>query len=106
MLASMDVKPEPVAAPVTEAPQPKPAPVMDVVPPPATPALEPVGAANVPDMPSSIVPDPSKKDAKAPAKPGAAKQPGNGVTIAIISTVIIVLALSALAVYAYTKTAK
>ena len=101
----MDVKPEPVAAPVTEAPQPKPTPVMDVVPPPA-PAPEPAGAANIPDVPSSIIPEPPKKDAKAPIKPGAAIQPGNGVTLAIIATVIIVLALSALAVYAYTKTAK
>lgn len=103
ILASMDVKPEPAATPVTEVSQPKPTPVMDVVAPP--PAAEPAGAASISTNPSPIVNQPAKKPGPEPKKP-TTKAPGSGTTAAIVATVIIVLVLSILAVYAYIKTAK
>jgi len=83
--------------PKAETPKPAVAPVMDVVPPPA--ADKPQPAAPNP------TPAPAAKPAK-PAKPVTPKQPSNGVGMAITATVIIVLGLAALAVYAYLKTAK
>jgi outer membrane biosynthesis protein TonB len=84
----------------TPAEAPKPAPVMDVVPPPA--------AAPQPD---NVEPQVDKPEPKAAAKPPAPKpvtpkRPSTGMTPAIIATVIIVLGLAALAVYAYLKTSK
>jgi hypothetical protein len=43
---------------------------------------------------------------EAPAKPKVPKQPGNGVALAIIATVVIVLGLAALATYAYLASVK
>lgn len=85
---------EPVPAPPQESPTggtPPSGPVMDVVPPPLA---EPKAKA------------PAKPEPAAPVKPAPPKQPGSSVTVAIIATVIIVLGLALLAVYAYLKTQK
>jgi hypothetical protein len=102
---------EPTAPPPSGAPNPAaPAPVMDVVPP--RPKAEP--AVGTSPEPMAIAPpeevDPKAKPAAqptdqkaAPKPPKPPKQPGNGVTVAIVATVIIVFGLALLAVYAYLK---
>jgi uncharacterized protein HemX len=69
---------------------------MDVVAPPPATASEAKPA--LPKASQHPVPQPKNKPAKAPAKAG--------VTTAIIATVIIVLGLAILAVYAYLKQTK
>jgi len=81
--------------PQSPAPAPAPAPVMDVVAPP--PLAQPP-AAPVP-VPSPA--PPANVGRSAPVKPTPARK--QGVTAAIIATVIIVLGLAALAVLAYIK---
>jgi uncharacterized protein HemX len=76
-----------------EQPTPKP-PVMDVVPPPVATELPRTGDPK---------PQPPAQPKAAPEPPKPPKQPGNGVTAAIVATVIIVLGLALLAVYAYLK---
>ncbi len=82
------------AAPPTSPPSqaPVPAPAMDVVAPPVNQPAPPPPAANKPETPAPV---PLQT-----VKPKPAKQ---SVTTAIIATVIIVLGLAALAVYAYIK---
>jgi hypothetical protein len=92
-------------------PDPKPSrqgPVMDVVPPRTTSeaAVEPEPMATAPpdqDQPKASNPSMPPAHQKAPPKPKPPKQPKNGVTAAIFGTVIIVLGLAVLAVYAYLK---
>jgi hypothetical protein len=105
--------PKPDDAPKPAAPS---APVMDVVAPP--PAPDPAPAANGDDKPHDpppaepdhqAGPDEKKPEAVKPAevapppKPVIPKQPGSGIGMAIFGTVVIVLALAGLAVYAYLK---
>jgi uncharacterized protein HemX len=79
---------------------------MDVVPP--RPKAE--STAGTLSEPMAVAP-PEEADPKAqptdqkaaPKPPKPPKQPGNGVTVAIVATVIIVLGLALLAVYAYLK---
>jgi hypothetical protein len=86
----MTETPQPVA------PAPVLAPVMDVVAPPplAHPPGEAASASTTPQLPKANIPTPAL------AKPKSAKQ---GVTAAIVATVIIVLGLAVLAVLAYIK---
>lgn len=81
---------------------------MDVVPPqpPAAPAVEPEPVAAAPPdqgQPQPPQPPSPPPQQKAPPKPKPPKKPRNGVGTAIFATVIIVLGLAALAVYAYLK---
>ena len=75
---------------------------------PATISKESNAPAQQPNLTISSNPQtitqkpPTKSQTKLPPKPKA----DNGVTIAIISTVIIVIVLAALAVFAYLKTQK
>ena len=116
-----------------DTPQPAPAPatVMDVVPPP--PPAPPVNQAPSPSADSAPSDDDSKPheppavdsdhdDSKTaedkpktkldeaalasvtPSKPQAPKKPSSGVGLAVFGTVVIVLGLAGLAVYAYLKT--
>ncbi len=93
----MDPNDEALSEPFIEEPIPplRPAPVMDIVPPPPSPASDHKAA-----------------DAKQPTKQSPAKkseslkQPRTGVTTAITATVIIVLSLAGLAVFAYLKSQK
>lgn len=93
--------------PPQPAPKPSSPPVMDVRPPKtvaAEPVKEPPKAAV--DLPVAEPGDEKQKTEK-PAKPAPAKlpkQPKNGVGLAIVATVVIVLALSAMMVYAYLRT--
>jgi hypothetical protein len=97
-----------------EVQNPPPAPVMDVVPPPAldksetaAPSDSAVSQDDKPVDPKAN--DNEKADDKGPAKPTTPKppkQPGNGVGLAIVATVVIVLSLAVLATYAYIKTQK
>jgi hypothetical protein len=126
----MDNKPDSEAAQPADAPNPAPVagPVMDVVapPPPAPPPADPAPPNSDSPAPDDNKPhDPppddhpgdnghpvedshkTKLDPSLVAKPVRAagpKQPGSGVALAIVGTVIIVLALAGLAVYAYLKT--
>lgn len=94
---------QPVAAPPST-PSPAPlTPIMDVKAPPAVvpePGVPPTAPAPAASTSPAKQPDEPATPAQAPTKKPAAK----GVTTAIIATVIIVLGLAALAVYAYTKT--
>jgi hypothetical protein len=100
MLASME---EPVAVePVKPAPPSAPAPIMDIkVPPPAHPAAPATSSRTTPTGNKSVYADPT---AAAAAKAAPKKPPAKGVNAAIFATVVIILGLAALAVYAYTKT--
>jgi len=113
-------------APEQEVPKPA-APVMDVVPPHADPTpasatlTEPVSqpqpgiqdesgvvAAPADDSPENLIAEESQATHEEPAqkpakKPKAAK---NGTTTAIIATVVIILVLSAMAMFAYMQTNK
>ena len=102
--ASAHDKPAPPAAPTA----PTTTPVMDVRPPEAAPAPESPKPAPEQTKPAPA-PAGLKKDAKLaepkPAKvitPKKPRQPGVG--MAIFASVVIVLGLAALAVYAYLKT--
>jgi|GEM_PF-1814482 hypothetical protein len=114
--------------PVSNLAAPLVAPVMDVVAPRADmepladPANEPKSAMKPEEVSTVDRPAQAKPAANSPgkliqeeinrenvkdAKPQLAKnqsQPGNGVTVAIIATVVIVLGLAALAVFAYMQT--
>jgi hypothetical protein len=93
------------SAPVAEPPNATAqAPVMDVVPPP--PLENNFTAAPAPIQISKADPKPVKvANTTDPAQVIKTRKPKNGsVTTAIISTVIIVLVLAALATYAYIKT--
>ena len=88
---------QPVHAPPADTPSTPPAPIMDVKAPGATsaaPAAAPPAAAKPATKLDKSAPPP-----KAPPKPKT-----KGVTAAITATVIIVLGLAALAVYAYINT--
>lgn len=86
-------------------------PVMDVVPPPKAPAAS-AQADDVktpPPMPADAMPATEKPDKgqDRQTKPKAAKPPKtphSGVGLAVAATVIIVLGLAALFVYAYLRT--
>jgi hypothetical protein len=90
--------------------------VMDVVAPPPVeaepaPSSQPNAApaendqADKQDQPSEAVAK-EVADQKDKPAPKAPKQPKNGVGLAIMATVLIVLGLAALATYAYLQTAK
>jgi hypothetical protein len=116
----MEVKPEPVAEKKEETPKPEgqaSGTVVNVVAPPSTdtpgkdqpPAVPPPVVQSVPDAQDK--PEPTEKQLpktpekpKKPSKPVAFKRETNGVTAAIVATVVIVLGLAVLAVYAYIKT--
>lgn len=92
-LAPEPVEPEPVehAAPETSLEEPQP-----------SEAKEPEPSA---DSPDDIIEKEAKHNKQpALATPQVPKSKGNGVALAIVATVIIVLGLSALAVFAYTST--
>lgn len=113
--------PKPASPPPTNDATAKPAaaPAMDVVaaPPPQTdrpaPTAGPIDPSS--DKPHAPPPADSPPDGKAPvklsklelppkpAKPVTAKQPRSGVGPVVFSTIVIVLGLAALAVYAYLK---
>lgn len=91
----------PVAAPPAQALHTKSGPVMDVLP-PRTPADN---VATAPDEPNESSHEQSTEAPKPAAKPIKPPKPaGSGVGAAITATAIIVLALSAMAVYAYLQT--
>lgn len=97
MLASME-EPQPSLAPEADKPSPA-GPIMDVVAPPPESADEAAPAsAPAPDHPKSQPPS-APAHQKGPPQPKPPKAPGVGA--AIYATVIIVLGLAALAVYAY-----
>jgi hypothetical protein len=84
---------------------------MDIVPPPVSaPSADnalPENLAIPPPDENPAAPDAKTDKLSPPAaapKPVTQKKSGNSVTMAIIATVIIVLGLAALAVYAYIKT--
>ncbi len=106
--------------PVQSPPQPAPKPVMDVVPPkppvPPQPTPEPVKATpkEVVELavasPGGTAAKPEPKDSKRATKqvvtkpPKPPKVPGSGIGLAIFATVVIVLGLGAMMVYAYLRT--
>lgn len=88
-------------------------PVMDVVPPPkpaAALAVPSEGVKTPPPMPADATPAAETSGAKEQAKqakpkvPKPPKTPRSGVGLAIAATVVIVLGLAALFVYAYLRT--
>lgn len=94
------------SVPKTDIPKTMTTPVMDIKP-HTNPAPD-----NRPHTPPAYQADPAdghdtkqQPDANH-AQPAPAKQPSNGTSAAITATVIIVIALAALATYAYLKTAK
>jgi hypothetical protein len=99
---------ERAAAPASPATKPTHAPAMDVVAPhgPAPVAVEPEPATKDADEKDKQALTEALKDAKKdkPKKPAAAKEPSNGVGMAIFATMVIVLGLAAMATYAYLKT--
>jgi hypothetical protein len=116
----MEVKPEPVAEKKEETPKPESQAsdtVVNVVAPPSieasvkdqSPAIPPPVAQPVQDVQDK--PEPTEKQLpqatekpKKPPKPVTFKKETNGVMAAIVATVVIVLGLAVLAVYAYIKT--
>jgi hypothetical protein len=76
-----------------------------VIPPPLTATPPPVAAVVSSSVQAEVEKD-KKKLLKTPqpAKAGGIKKNGDSVMTAIVATVVIVLGLAALAVYAYTKT--
>ncbi|HZL08077.1 MAG TPA: hypothetical protein VFC50_02695 [Candidatus Dormibacteraeota bacterium] len=77
-------------------------PIMDVVaPPPAEPADG--SAPGTPPVTDPSTPAPAAPPAHQKAPPQAKKPRAAGVNAAIFATVVIVLGLAVLAVYAYTK---
>lgn len=88
-------------------------PVMDVVPPPKSAAAPPASTDDVktpPPMPTDAAPAAEGADTKEQAKqvkqkaPKPPKTPRSGAGLAIAATIIIVLGLAALFVYAYLRT--
>lgn len=78
------------------------APVMDVKAPPQQALATPPPETDKPPQPA----EPGDKKVQTMPKQASAKQPGqssNGVALAIVATVIIVLGLGLLATYAYLK---
>lgn len=103
----------PVPAPQASTPEHKPPapatpshrPVMDVKAPPPEDGQD----AAAPTPPPQSLPDADEHKDKTPAKPAVkklSKKPRDGVTTAIVATVIIVLGLAILATYAFVKTQK
>lgn len=86
----------PPETPIPAAPNP----AMDVVAPRPKGAPEAVASAP-PEQTDPKAKQPAKQET--PPKPKTPKPKGNGVTAAIFATVIIVLGLGLLAVYAYIK---
>ena len=79
-------------------------PIMDVVaPPPAEPADGSAPGTPPVTDPSPSTPAPSAPPAHQKAPPQAKKPRGAGVNAAIFATVVIILGLAVLAVYAYTN---
>ena len=110
-MTTMDPNDENLSEPFSEDPsQPHPAPVMDVVPPPAAVAkteANPKHPAEGHQLDSKAMLEPTRA-AKTPAAAASApaqtaQPPGNGVAAAIVATVIVVLGLAGLAVFAYLK---
>lgn len=104
MLMIMD----PVPQPDPTAPKPTSPPVMDIRAPARTANTEPIKTPppQAGDQPPESV-DLKKTDKKAPKPPKLQKPPkahGNGVGLAIFGTIVIVLGLGALFVYAYLRT--
>jgi uncharacterized protein HemX len=91
---------------------PTPGQVVSVVPPPPAEekekSQEPSGEKPVPAPPPEAGKDKTEKvkplPTPKPQKAVTSKKPHGGVTLAIVATVIIVLGLGAMAVYAYLKT--
>ena len=81
------------------------APIMDVAPPTAAMANDKPHTPPQNQQSSSESQTTPENDQK-PTGPKPIEQPSNGVGLAIFATVIIVLALSMIAAYAYMKTAK
>ena len=118
----MDAKPE----------QPKAAPVMDVVPPPAVdeklntvsadaaaqseaddPAVEPTVAQAPPEEPAPAVPNTVQEAPQAPEQhsvpapqPQTPRAPSNPAMPIVIATIVVMIVLSAIAVYAYLKSVR
>jgi hypothetical protein len=89
---------------------PNPAPINDVLPPAPTTSPEPEPMATPPaelDPPANLPTETPPENPPASTKPAAVNKPPkpkrSGTTAAIVSTVIIVIALAGLAVYAYLK---
>ena len=82
----------------------QPAPVMDIVPPPKSADEVKSAPAETPE--SEAASKNSKKDTKqaVPKVPKPPRQPRTGVGLAVFATVVIVLGLAALMVYAYLRT--
>lgn len=101
----MDPNDENLSEPFSEdTSQPHPAPVMDVVPPPTSAsASTPAKAEADPIHLSEHKPEAKHTASTQQPKPGPSKQPNNSVTAAIFATVVIVLGLAGLAVFAYLK---
>lgn len=100
-------RPQPAAAASPAPPTSPSRTVMDVVTPkPAPPADG--DSPPIASLPSAekTTPHPSKKQPKPPKPAKVPRVAGNGVGLAIFATVVIVLGLAAMAVYAYIKTQK
>jgi len=79
------------------------APIMDIAPPPVAPSSSTDQALPEPPKQEAEIPHEAPKKQKVTKPP---KQPGSGVGLAIVATVIIVLGLGAIAAYAYIQTVK
>jgi len=88
--------------PVAEPPAMASPPVMDVVPPPAS--AEPLAEPPTAEPDAEPAKAETKKVEKPPKQPEADKPPRDAVRTAIYATVVIVLALSVMATFAYIKT--
>ena len=81
------------------------APVMDIKAPAKTLASEPVKTPPPePEETPAESTDPKPQPEKTPKPPRPPKQPGSGIGLAICATVIIVVSLAGLFVYAYLRT--
>lgn len=100
MLMIMDPATQPQPSP-----QPAPQPVMDIKAPPRIAGNEPVKAPPETSDASLESVDLKKQDAQKPAKPPKPPRPhGSGIGLAVVATIIIVLGLGALFVYAFLQT--
>lgn len=99
----MDPDDEALREPPMQEVPPRSAPVMDVVPPPPASAPSDGEADTAATSAKAETAGPKPTQSGLPAAPSKA---GNGVTAAIIATVIIVLGLAALAVFAYLQSPK